>query len=228
MAKLRITRCNVENDQTRPMSGASNIFEASINPADYKHEYSISYAGAGDADRQPLGDSSPTTKYNRTQPEKISFSLVVDGTGVVPDQQKRSVSDQISQLRAIVYKYDSSEHEPNVVQISWGRGLTAFYGRLESMSIDYTLFHPSGQALRAKVALSFVSYQTRLEEAASSNRQSPDMTHHVVVRAGDTLPLLCQRIYDNPAKYREVAEANGLDGFRALEPGTTLHFPPMR
>lgn len=228
MAKLRITRCSVENDQTKPMSGPSNVFEAVMNPADYKHEYAISYAGAEDAERQPLGDSNPTTKYNRTKPENISFALTVDGTGVVPDKNKQSVSDQITKLRNIVYKYESSEHEPNVVQISWGRGLTEFIGRMSSMSIDYTLFRPSGEALRAKIALSFVSYQTRLEEAVTSNRQSPDMSHRILVRAGDTLPLLCQRIYGDPGKYREVARWNGLDGFRVLDPGMTLLFPPMR
>lgn len=228
MAKLRITKCSVDSDRTQPLSGGGNIFEAVINPAEYKHDFSISYAGGEDPERQPLGDSSPTTKYNRTKPEKISFSLTVDGTGVVPDKKKQSVSDQLSKLRNIVYAYNSSEHEPNVVQITWGRGLTAFFGRLESMNIEYTLFRPSGEALRARVAMGFVSYQTRLEEAASSNRQSPDMTHHVTVRAGDTLPLLCQQIYGDVAKYRIVAEKNGLDGFRALAPGMTLVFPPMR
>jgi len=228
MAKLRITRCSIENDQTKPLKGASNIFEAMFNPADYKHEFAISYAGADDPDRQPLGDSNPTTKYNRTKPETISFSLVVDGTGVVQDKQKRTVLDQITALRGIVYKYNSSDHEPNVVQISWGRGLSAFFGRMQSMGIEYTLFRASGEALRAKIALSFVSFQTRLEEAVSSSPQSPDMTHRVVVRAGDTLPLLCQRIYGDPTAYRTVAAKNNLDGFRVLEPGTTLFFPPMR
>ncbi len=231
MAKLRITRCSVDNDQTSPMSGSSNVFEVSINPAEYKHELGISYTGSdksGTAAERPLGDSNATTQYNRTDAERLSFTIVVDGTGVVPDKQKRSVADQITALRGIVYKYNSSKHEPDVVQISWGRGLSAFIGRMERMSIDYTLFHPNGEALRAKIAMSFVSFQTRLEESTSGNRSSPDLTHRVVVRAGDTLPLLCQRIYGDASKYPDVAAWNDLDGFRDLEPGATLAFPPTR
>ena len=132
------------------------------------------------------------------------------------------------QLKAIVYSYSGSDHEPNVVKIAWGRGLTAFYGRLESMSADYTLFRPTGEALRAKVALSFISFSTQMEEALRAQRSSPDMTHTVRVKAGDTLPLLCQRIYRDASKYLEIARLNDLDGFRALAPGSELQFPPMR
>ena len=131
-------------------------------------------------------------------------------------------------LKAIVYSYNGSDHEPNVVKIAWGRGLTAFYGRLESMSANYTLFRATGEALRAKVDLSFISFSTQMEEALRAQRSSPDMTHMVRVRAGDTLPLLCQRIYSDASKYLEIARLNDLDGFRALPPDTVLHFPPMR
>jgi nucleoid-associated protein YgaU len=96
------------------------------------------------------------------------------------------------------------------------------------MTVDYTLFRASGEALRAKVAMNFVSFATQVEEALRAQRSSPDMTHVVTVRAGDTLPLLCQRIYRDASKYVEVARLNDLDGFRALEPDTVLRFPPMR
>ena len=61
-----------------------------------------------------------------------------------------------------------------------------------------------------------------------AQRSSPDMTHTVRVRAGDTLPLLCQQIYRDASKYVDIARLNGLDGFRHLAPDTVLQFPPMR
>jgi nucleoid-associated protein YgaU len=67
-----------------------------------------------------------------------------------------------------------------------------------------------------------------MEEALRAQRSSPDMTHTVRVKAGDTLPLLCQRIYRDASKYLEIARLNDLDGFRALAPGSELQFPPMR
>jgi phage tail protein X len=49
----------------------------------------------------------------------------------------------------------------------------------------------------------------------------------VVVRQGDTLPLLCQRIYGDPGYYIDVAAFNQLADFRSLRAGMQLHFPPL-
>lgn len=225
MVKLSLTRCTVENGQAR--EHAADVFRVSINPADYKHSFGISYS-ASKPEGQALGKAGVTPRFASVNAEKIAFSIVLDGTGVVADAQNRSVADQVRALKAIVYNYRGSEHEPNVVKIAWGRGLSAFFGRLESMTVDYTLFRATGEALRAKIAFAFISFSTQMEEALSAQRSSPDMTHMVRVRAGDTLPLLCQRIYRDPTKYLEIARLNDLDGFRALVPDTVLRFPPMR
>ncbi len=112
-----------------------------------------------------------------------------------------------------------------MVKIGWGSGLAGFYGRLESMHANYTLFRATGEALRAKVDLGFISYATPMEEALMAQRSSPDMTHTVRVRAGDTLPLLCQQIYRDASRYLEIARLNGLDGFRALRAGHRAAVP---
>lgn len=228
MAKLTITRCTVDGGQTVAQAGPTNVFKASINPADYKHSYAISYSGQGPETGLPIGKSGVTPKFAAVSAERITFAIILDGTGVVPDAAGLSVADQLARLKAIAYTYSGSDHEPNVVKLSWGTGLTAFYARLESMTVDYTLFRATGEALRAKVDLAFISFSTQMEEALRAQRSSPDMTHVVRVRAGDTLPLLCQRIYRDASKYVEVARANGLDGFRELAPDTVLRFPPMR
>jgi nucleoid-associated protein YgaU len=65
------------------------------------------------------------------------------------------------------------------------------------------------------------------EESLKANRSSPDLSHTVEVQAGDTLPLLCHRIYKDAAYYPEVARANNIVDFRTLKPGLRLHFPPL-
>ena len=65
------------------------------------------------------------------------------------------------------------------------------------------------------------------EQELAANRSSPDLSHLVEVRDGDTLPLLCDRIYGDAAYYVDVARFNGLDNFRQLTPGVRLHFPPL-
>ena len=98
---------------------------------------------------------------------------------------------------------------------------------METMSTTYTLFKPSGYPLRAKVALSFVEAVSKAESELLSNRSSPDLTHLIEVRDGDTLPLLCKSIYGDPGYYLDIARFNNLTDFRNLKPGTKLSFPPL-
>ena len=65
------------------------------------------------------------------------------------------------------------------------------------------------------------------ELAQEAQLQSPDVSHLVTVRAGDTLPGLCANIYGTSLYYLRVAAFNGLTSFRRLAPGTQLVFPPL-
>ncbi|WP_187428041.1 hypothetical protein ROLI_001570 [Roseobacter fucihabitans] len=228
MAKLKIIRCKVNNDQIEAQSGDDNIFEATINPEKYTHKMGLKYSGTSQAGAGAIGKSAAITKFASTEPEKLDFSITLDGTGVVASTRDTTVADQITKLRDIAYDYDGDTHEPNPVKVVWGEGLDAFFGRLTSLSVEYTLFHPDGAALRAKITLAFVEAITEAQEAREAGRNSPDMTHMVRVRQGDTLPLLCQQIYSDASRYLEVARLNNLDGFRTLVPNTLLRFPPVR
>ena len=154
--------------------------------------------------------------------------LVLDGTGVVKssNSQPVSVKDQIDLLKSVVYTYVGSKHEAPIVQLTWGSFL--FYGRVESLKFDYTLFKPSGVPLRAKVSLTFIEYQSSEEIVKEAQNESPDLTHLVEVKAGDTLPLLCYRIYQNSAYYPDVARINNLTHFNDIKPGMQLKFPPLQ
>jgi hypothetical protein len=232
--KLSFTKCTVDKD-TRKVNVGDKKFEVMLNPSELSHSHSISYS-TSDAEKKkrkiPLGKTATEPKFDAYNQEKIDFVIVIDGTGVV-DKKAPDVETQINQLKNIVYRYEGNQHEPSVVQISWGSVIESpkdfmFYGRLESMKIDYTLFKSSGQPLRAKVALAFVRYVSGTEESLFAERKSPDLTHNVEVKAGDTLPLLCYRIYKDCSYYIEVARINNIVNFRDLKPGTRLHFPPLR
>ncbi len=221
--KLSISPCTIESDGS--LTVESDKFDVMINPASYSHEHSVSYS----KNKVP-GQLGSDSKFDAINPEKISFDIVIDGTGVVnlpiPGIGSPDVKAQVKQLSDIIYTYDGSDHQPDPVRLLWGSLI--FFGRLESMSIEYTLFKPSGEPLRAKLKLSFVSFITKEEEALRANRSSPDLSHIVEVKAGDTLPLLCYKIYKDSSYYLEVARANNLTNFRHLTPGLKLHFPPLR
>ena len=219
-AVLTIFGCTVQEDGSIQVD-EKPAFEAQINPSGYDHNYRVRYS-------QPktLGSTGGEAKFDAYEQEKIALKpLVLDGTGAVPGKEV-PVKDQIAALHKAIYGYIGKEHEPPVVHVVWGTSLM-FLGRISSLKFEYTLFTPSGDPLRARVSLDFVGYTTSAQEVKEKAASSPDLTHLVVVKAGDTLPLLCERIYRNPAYHLEVARINGLTLLRQLEPGMRLRFPPL-
>ena len=196
-----------------------------LNPSGYKQDWSISYDNGGhDANPSAMGLTKAQPRYKQTKPQDVNFDIVIDNTGVVPGSS--DVATQIAQLKAVVYDFVGTNHEPNVVKLVWGN--FSFTGRLTKMSVQYTLFKPTGDPLRAKVNIAFTDYTSAAQEAREAGKTSPDLTHLVEVKAGDSLPLLCYRIYKNSAYYLEVAKVNGIINFRDIKPGTKLNFPPLR
>ncbi len=217
--KFKISPCTVgESGNVTVDSGAS--FETMLNPSAYSHSRSIGYSK-----KKVLGQLGSDTKFSDIQPEKTNFDILIDGTGVV-NQSAPDVKTQINQLNDLIYKYDGAQHEPNHIRILWGELI--FFGRLESISVDYNLFKPSGEPLRAKVKLSILSFMSKEEEGLRANRSSPDLSHQILVKAGDTLPMLCYRIYKDCTYYLEVARINHITNVRNIKPGSKLHFPPLR
>ena len=223
--KLTITRCEVSSRGN--VTTTSDLFKTAINPSDLKRNFSISYSDKNSIEPTAIGKSAKSPKFKSVDSQTLSFSLVIDGTGVVEASKGISVTDQIAALADVVYEYRGDKHEPSVVEVSWGAGMVPFTGRLTSLNTDYTLFQPDGEPLRAKVGLNFTSFLSLQEEGLQARRSSPDLTHRVMVEAGDTLPLLCKRIYDDPFQYLFVARKNQLTSFRELRPGTVLSFPPL-
>jgi hypothetical protein len=217
--KLTLTRCIVRPEGTIAVE-AGVSFTAMVNPSELSHEHSIAYNT-----RPTLGQVGSDAKFSAINPDKLKFAMVLDGTGVVPGTTGADVQTLLGQLNQVVYSYVSAQHEPSHVRVLWGTII--FFCRLDSMSVRYTLFKPSGDPLRARVELSFVGTMSKKEGELVSNRSSPDLSHSVLVREGDTLPLLCDRVYNDSSYYAEVARFNNLADFRALVPGQRLHFPPL-
>ncbi len=225
-ALLTISPCSVDDGKIS-VDSSRKKFEAMINPAGYGHTFELSYSK-----NRVLGQPGTETKYNTSLPQKIVLKeLVLDATGAVVTNLSSVLSDpvpvkeQIELLKEVIYTYRGTKHEAPIVQLKWGELL--FYGRIESLKFDYTLFKPSGVPLRAKVTLTFIEYQSSEEISKEAATESPDLTHLIEVKAGDTLPLLCYQVYRDCTYYIEVAKINNLTNFRDLKPGIKLQFPPL-
>ena len=220
--RLVISSCTVNDGN---ISVEDKKFEVMLNPCECSLDQDIAYNQT-----EALGQIGSDQKFCTIKPKTLSFKIVLDGTGAVPypsgDTWPYSVKELLEKLDGIVSRYDGEKHEPNVVQVLWGSLI--FYGRLTSKTVEYTMYKPSGEPLRASVSLAFASYLSREEEARRANKSSPDLTHGVEFKAGDSLPLLCYRIYRDASYYAKVAKANNIVNFRQIEPGTRIWFPPLR
>lgn len=188
-----------------------------INPENYTHNHSTGYNPAKSTDT-----AGTTTKYDTIEPETLSFSFHLDGTGVVSDLK---LSDSIKQFKKLAYGYNGDIHSPNYLLLVWGS--LSFKCRLTKLDVEYTLFDPDGMPLRAKLTPSFQQFLSPDDLAKLSRKNSPDMTHLRYAAAGDNLPSMCQRIYGNSRHYLMVANQNGLTDFRDLQPGQPIVFPPL-
>ena len=153
-------------------------FEAQINPAEFSHSFGIQYSKT-----KAQGSPGEEPKFSGMDEERVSFSIVLDGTGVVPpvNKQPPDVKSQLAQLTKVVYEYLDIKSEPPYVRVLWGTLI--FFGRLESLRSQYTLFKPSGDPLRAKVEMSFVGAMSKEERSRVTSRISTS-TRNVTVIEG--------------------------------------------
>ena len=192
-----------------------------VNPETYTYNYQIELES-----KQGIGTSTSNLNFNRAKPEELSFDFLFDGTGVIPGTLGKNVVDELETFKDLVIKYQGSNHQPYYVSLVWGTLL--FKGRLKTLKVDFKLFNNDGTPLRALARVTFAGSVEDNLRVAQENAQSPDLTHLFTVKDKDTLPLMANSAYNNPAQYIRVAEANELNHFRKLQTGQALRFPPFK
>ena len=210
----------------------SGEFTVLVNPEGYTRSYKIKYK-----DQQASGTKSQQMKFDKVEHEDIDLEFLFDKTGALPgtfkakdnagiqEESKDGVWPDIEQFKKVVYDYKGEIHQPPFLIIQWGELI--FKCVLREMSINFKLFRPDGTPIRAAVKAKFTSTIENELRVRKQGNQSPDITHVRTVKAGDTLPLLCYQVYEDPSYYLQVAKANNLSNFRKLEQGARLLFPPI-
>lgn len=193
-------------------------FEAYVNPSEITMGYEVDLNTESGA-----GTTGSRTDFGKVKPGDVTLNFFIDGTGANGFQV--DVQREIAQFQQVT-GYDGELHRPPYLKVAWGT-LQVMRCVLKSASIAYKLFRPDGVPLRAVISAVFVASTDDQTRVAIAQDKSADLTHVRLVKAGDTLPRLCELIYGEPRLYPEVARANGLDDFRNLQPGTRLRFPPL-
>lgn len=196
----------------------NNIFEAYVNPSEITLGYEVEYDSASGT-----GTVGGRMEFKKIKPGELSLNFFIDGTGA----NGRTVDVRVAVDKfQLVTGYNGHIHRTHYLKVAWGT-LQVKRCVLKSASIAYKLFRPDGVPLRAVISASFTDNSDDATRVAIAQDESADLTHVRLVKAGDTLPGLCDLVYGEPRMYLEVARANGLDDFRALRPGAQLRFPPL-
>jgi len=194
-------------------------YEVLLNPEKTSKKATIDYSTGS----TPIGSSAKTVKFRGGGKENYAFNFFFDGTGIIT---YRNVSEQIDELKSLIYHYNGDIHESNYIKIFWGTQ-SEFKGRLESFEQINLMMDTDGTPLRSEIKAVFIRSVSPKKKALEEGRNSSDLTHIRTVSAGDNLPLMCYRIYKDSGYYLKVAAYNDLDDFRDITPGDQIVFPPV-
>jgi hypothetical protein len=211
----------------------------SFNPT----EYTLS-KGAQFSEVNIPGLDTPILQFVRGQTETLSLDLFFDSTESGMDDNAKSVAEITDKFYQLV-KIDGKTHAPPICFFAWGSDFPGqrSYGSLgtgtgsqqrhgfkcvvESVKQRFTLFSQQGVPLRATLTVSLKEYKTLSEQIAEINKQSDDHTHTHVVQTSETLSQIATSVYDDPAKWRAVADENTILDPLDLQPGTILQIPVL-
>jgi LysM repeat protein len=220
---MALTRVRIENVDTGEVIESGEDGGVFFNPNQYTLTKKVSWK----QDKMP-GFNVSRPQFERGEPLALSFSLLFDSYESKTDVRK--LTSKVAKLGQVI----SKEKRPPVVKIIWGddappyAGLP-FTGVVESITQKFTLFLDTGTPVRATLDLGL--HETKAPERQLKETPppsgSPLQARTRVVKQGDSLWAIAAEEYKDAARWRPIAEANGITNPRELVPGTVLLIPPF-
>ncbi|WP_148220719.1 CIS tube protein [Xylanimonas cellulosilytica] len=185
------------------------------------------------------GLDAPVRQFVRGLSEKLTVQLFFDSTEKGTGAKAESVTRETDKFYGLV-KIDPETHASAVCTFAWnekfpGAELPAMYenqrrteftGLVTNVKQTFSLFNPDGVPLRAVLDVTMEEYRPLEQQLKELGLKSSDHTRDHVVADGENLPLLAWRYLDEPARWRHLADANGLDDPRRLVVGSSVRVPP--
>jgi len=196
---------NIKGTTVGATTGADGLFALTAGKPDAV--LIITYIGYTTAEVKV--NSSATLSIALKREDASLANVVVVGYGT---QKKVNLTGAVDQVSG-----DVLENRP-VTNVT--RGLQ---GVLPNLNIRIT----DGKPIRAVCKVTLRELKPEELRVIEEANQSPDLTHYRVAKKGDTLPLMCYRIYGDSKYYWQVAKANKLSNFRLVQPGQEIFFPPI-
>lgn len=199
-------------------------FAVLFNPASYSVAKSVAWSAASD---QSL--NAPTLSFGGGQSRVLTLELFYDVTEPARLEGAARFADDVrteTGRMVALTRIDPDLQCPPTVEVSWGgagprKSDFPFHGVVSSLTQNFTLFSPEGKPLRATLSVAFTEFLVKELDLKDTD---PELTTRVA-RSGDRLDTLAAEHYRDPAAWRLIAEANGIDDPRRIPAGRRLTLP---
>lgn len=179
-----------------------------------------------------VGEGTPTAQFGGGDPQKIQLELLFDDTEARDGDVRRS-TDQLFAAMDVDKKTATSKNSarPPMITFGWGH-VTLFKAVADSLSVKFLMFRPDGTPVRATVTMSLIQAASAVGKSKPQGKRKTNPTTrgvegyrtHVVID-GDTLQSVAFEAYGDAARWRTIAEANGIDDPMRVRRGTVLDIP---
>lgn len=223
---------NLKRAFIRPINGchANTPFEVLFNPA----EYSIEKGNTFQSTSLP-GLATPVTQFVTGNADTLTMELYFDTYANSSSHQNVGQKEDVRHYTrkiANLMEIDPTLHAPPICEFTWGPPLGTpegiqFRGIIEKVTQKFTYFLDDGTPVRATLNVTFKEYKTVEEQLAEMKCQSADRTKRREFKEGDALWLFASAEYNDPEKWKVIADRNEIENPRLIAPGTALELPPL-
>jgi Contractile injection system tube protein/LysM domain len=179
------------------------------------------------------GTSLPTGKFGGGKPREMQVNLLLDRSLPNEGMSVKDITDKLFKMMEVPAggAAGGAKSVPPLVTFQWGE-MIPFKAACTSLTIAFQLFQPNGSPIRADVKLALTQAETATSASSKSTGKKTNPTTRSegglgvhVVRDGDTLQSIAHKTYDDPGRWRTIAEANGVDNPLHLRRGSSLNLP---
>ena len=217
LKKLRIK--NQDND--------SNSFDVLFNPTELALEEGSAWK------EQPKPRHKAELQYSGWQLKSISLELFFDTYETKTDV--RIITGEFAKLLIPTINDGKNGKRPSKVKLVWGpadpnatSGITNVEWVLEKLSQKFTLFTGDGMPVRATLNVTFKEFIEPKKVLKQNPRRNSFPEKNYTVKTGDTIAGVAAAIWNDPTKWRIIADRNEIDNPRLLEVGKTLSIPAIK
>jgi nucleoid-associated protein YgaU len=180
------------------------------NPEEYRLEQGNDFAEVGIP-----GLDAPPLQYVRGKARVLTMDLFFDSY-----EQGQDVRDHTERIVRLLQTTPRT-HAPPILLFTMGH--FAFRCVLVDASQRFTMFLRDGTPVRSVLSARFQEYVEVVVETERGLFVGPPTLHTVM--AGQTVSHIAAQLLGDPARWREIAEASGIDNPFKLTPGMTVVAP---